>query len=137
MGCKIKAWFGTSCQETICVTAFKSGLFCSPYADGTAAKVTKNFAFVQAVRTPDGLCSEFPPPFLFLPLKKPFFMDDLGEQIGEQTDRSLPLEALNKSSYATPFFLRKSNGCKCISPLIPGTTAVVNTGCWLRVCDDI
>lgn len=31
-------------------------------------------------------------------------MDDLGEQIGEQTNQSLPLETLIKSSYATPFF---------------------------------
>lgn len=32
MDCKITAWLGTSCQETICVTAFNTSLFFSPYA---------------------------------------------------------------------------------------------------------
>lgn len=64
-------------------------------------------------------------------------MDDLGERIGEQTNQSLPLETLIKSSYATPFFFCKNNGCKCIFLLIPDTTAVVNTACCLRVCDGI
>lgn len=32
-------------------------------------------------------------------------MDDLGERVGEQTNQTLPLETLIKSSYATSFFL--------------------------------
>lgn len=55
MDCKITAWLGTSCQETICVTAFNTSLFFSPYAYVTAAKVTRNFAYVQATRIPDDL----------------------------------------------------------------------------------
>lgn len=68
MGCKITAWLGTSCQETICVTAFNKSLFFSPYAYVTATKVTKNFAYVQATRIPDDRTSEFST-FLFLSLK--------------------------------------------------------------------
>lgn len=55
MDCKITAWLGTSCQETICVTAFNMSLFFSPYAYVTAAKVTENFAYVLATKTPDDL----------------------------------------------------------------------------------
>lgn len=55
MDCKISAWLGIPCQETIWVTAFNTSLFFSPYAYVTAVKVTKNFAYVQATKIPDDL----------------------------------------------------------------------------------
>lgn len=52
--------------ETICVTAFNMSLFFSPYAYVTAAKVTKNFAYVQATRIPDELTWESLPFYFWL-----------------------------------------------------------------------
>lgn len=136
-GCKIAAWLGTSCQETICVTAFNNSLFCSPYAYGTAAKVTKNFAFVQIIRTPDGLCYNFVPLFIVYHLKNPFsWMTSVSRLENKQTSRCL-WKLWSKAVMQPHFFFCKNNGCKCIFLLIPDATAVVNTACCLRVCDGI